>query len=524
LAIPFALLAVAAPAQAQTYTVTDTANSGAGSLRAAVEAANSAPGADTIQFASGVSGTIVLSGTGLTIKDSVEIDGPGAGQLTVEQTSKEHRVFKIAAFATPGAVTFSGLHIANGWIKDNGGDIYNEDTNASLTISNCVVSGARTESAGYGGAVDSFGAPLTIRDSIFTGNEGSNGGAIWAGGDETPLTIESSTFTGNKAEGVGGAVLVEVEHGSEHKIVGSTFVGNRARDAGGAVDISSGNGAPVLIANSTFSGNQTPGSGGAIASGGESLTVTIEDSTIAGNQVTGATHGGGGISFFNVERLVDTIVAGNTSAGTGPDLAGKALASFDLIGNPAQSELTELVPSSDLVGVDPQLGPLADNGGSTETMALPPSSPAVNKGGGGLGVDQRGEARPSLYPGVSSSTAAGANGADIGAYELQAPGSSARGLRVRLSCPKAAKPGGCKFALQAVSGKPRRVKGRLHKPKPESAVARLKLRPGHHAVLTLKPKPKFAARLEAAKKILVREVETAEGRTHTSYRRLRLVG
>jgi hypothetical protein len=518
------LLAIASPARAQTFTVTGTANSGTGSLRAAVEAANAAPGADTIAFASGVTGTISLSGSGLTIRDSVEIDGPGAGQLTVEQTSEEHRVFKIAEFATPGAVTLSGLHIANGWIEDNGADVYNENSNASLTISGCIVSGARTEKAGYGGAVDGFGAPLTVRDSTFSGNEGSNGGAIWAGGDETQLIIEDSTFADNKAEGGGGAVLVEVEHVGEHRISGSTFVGNYARDAGGAVDVSSGNGAPVLIANSTFTGNQTPGAGGAIATGGESLTVTIEDSTIAGNHATGATHDGGGVSFFNVENLVDTIVAGNTSAGAGPDLSGKALASFDLIDNPADAELTELVPGSDLLGVDPQLGPLAENGGPTETMALPPSSPAVNKGGGSLGLDQRGDVRPSLYPGVPLSSAPGANGADIGAYELQAPRVAARRLRVRVSCPKGAKPGGCKFALQAVSGKPKRVKGHLRKPMPESAVARTKLAPGRHAILTLKPKPKFAAKLEAAKKILVREVETAKGRTHTGYRRLRLLG
>jgi hypothetical protein len=89
-----------------------------------------------------------------------------------------------------------------------------------------------------------------------------------------------------------------------------------------------------------------------------------------------------------------------------------------------------------------------------------------------------------------------------------------------MSCPKSAKPGGCRFALTVVAGKPRRVKGKLRKPKAESAVARLRLAPGHSALVTLKPKPKFAVRLAAARQVLVREIVTIKGTTKTSYRRL----
>lgn len=98
------------------------------------------------------------------------------------------------------------------------------------------------------------------------------------------------------------------------------------------------------------------------------------------------------------------------------------------------------------------------------------------------------------------------------------------GPRVRVGCPKSAKPGGCRFALQAVSGEPKRVKGKLRRPRSESRLARIKLAPGKSALVTLIPKPKFAARLEAAKKLLVREVETVKGETRTSYRKLRVVG
>jgi hypothetical protein len=64
-----------------------------------------------------------------------------------------------------------------------------------------------------------------------------------------------------------------------------------------------------------------------------------------------------------------------------------------------------------------------------------------------------------------------------------------------------AKPGGCKLALQVVSGKPKLVKGKVRRPRPESAVARVEL----------------GARL------LVREVETVKGATQTVYRRLKVV-
>lgn len=96
--------------------------------------------------------------------------------------------------------------------------------------------------------------------------------------------------------------------------------------------------------------------------------------------------------------------------------------------------------------------------------------------------------------------------------------------RVRVSCPKSAKPGGCRFELQAVSGKPERVKGKLRKPTPESKLARIKLAPGERALVTLIPKPKFVARLEAARNLLVREVETIKGATRTDYRRLKVAG
>jgi hypothetical protein len=111
-----------------------------------------------------------------------------------------------------------------------------------------------------------------------------------------------------------------------------------------------------------------------------------------------------------------------------------------------------------------------------------------------------------------------------------AGGASPRKLQVKVACPKSAKPGGCKFALQVVSAKPRRVKAKgkggkakTIAPTPESAVARVKVGAGKSALLTLVPKPRYAQRLAGATKVLVRESKTLGGRTETGYHFLKLL-
>src|SRR5262249_28278433 len=111
-AIAVIFLALAAPgALAQTYTVTNTSDSGAsgdGSLRGEVIAANAHSGSDEIDFASGLTGTISLSGAGILITDPVDIEGPGPGQITIAQTSA-HRVFDIEMPVEFQPVTIAGL-------------------------------------------------------------------------------------------------------------------------------------------------------------------------------------------------------------------------------------------------------------------------------------------------------------------------------------------------------------------------------------------------------------------------------
>jgi hypothetical protein len=94
-----------------TFTVTNTNDSGPGSLRAEVAAANlDSPGPDTINFAKGVHGTIVLTSGELLINDNVTISGPGANKVSVSGDNAS-RVVEVSVGLN---VTISGLTITEG--------------------------------------------------------------------------------------------------------------------------------------------------------------------------------------------------------------------------------------------------------------------------------------------------------------------------------------------------------------------------------------------------------------------------
>jgi hypothetical protein len=92
-----------------TLTVNSTADSGIGSLRAALNAAHSG---DTINFALPPTSQITLNSGELLIKNNMTIAGPGAGQLTISGNNAS-RVFEVAKNAT---VSLSGLTVSNGFV------------------------------------------------------------------------------------------------------------------------------------------------------------------------------------------------------------------------------------------------------------------------------------------------------------------------------------------------------------------------------------------------------------------------
>src|SRR5262249_36385284 len=158
-----------------TFTVLNLLDSGAGSLRAAVAAANANPGADTIDFA--VTGTIGLTSGQLGIIESLTINGPGASALTVSGNGAS-RVFGLYYNPT---VSIADLTVANGWTSGTpGGGIYMAGGN--LTLDHVAVSGNSAGSDSYGG-------------------QGAGGGLYVAGGT---LALNNSTLSGNWAYGING--------------------------------------------------------------------------------------------------------------------------------------------------------------------------------------------------------------------------------------------------------------------------------------------------------------------------------
>jgi hypothetical protein len=245
-------------------------------------------------------------------------------------------------------------------------------------------------------------APATASFDRLTITGGANGGA--GGGIETNgvgggSTVTRSTITGNSS-GTGGGL--DVVGNTTLAVIDTTVAGNIAPGAmgeGGGINAETG--AVLNVINSTISGNTATADGGAIhVIGLTKPTVNVLSSTIAAN--TAANGGGTFPEAGNTVNLKASILAGNTGTVSGPDCVGPLTSQGNnLIGNASGCPMTNQQPT-DIIGQNPQLGPLADNGGSTQTHALAPGSPAIDAGPP--------DAPPTDQRGVPRSP-------DIGAYE-----------------------------------------------------------------------------------------------------------
>jgi hypothetical protein len=400
---------------------------------------NAAPG-DTIMVQPGLTGTIQLSDT-LTIAKSLSISGPGPDLLTVSGLGPDtyNSDFDVASGTT---VSLSGLTITNGGL----GGLTNAGT---LTLSNCAVSGNLFH------GITNIGGTLTVRNCTISDNthqadDADFGGAGIATAGGTVI-LSDSTIARNESHGpyfeaAGGGIYAGVGHtvNSHPTLIvnNCTFWDNKAIDDqnhlaafGGAI---AAVGSQTTVSNSTFYGNTADLAGGAIYTRSTLLTVT--NCTIVGNSAVLLTHvpsGGGGIFADGDDgmgglwpgsqpSLRNTILAQNVGGDFGPDYIladegnlGRQVSSLghNLIGSANTADITGWA-ASDLIGtstspIDPLVGPLQNNGGPTQTMALLLGSPAIDGGDpdptGLPAYDQRGAGFQRV-----------ANGrADIGAFEKQ---------------------------------------------------------------------------------------------------------
>lgn len=221
------MLAVASPVIAATFTVSNTADSGPGSLRDAIAAAQQATGPNVIEFDRHVRGTIVLTSGAIVISQDLTINGPGAHRLSISGNNAD-RVFDMEGNIPQGtgiAVSISGLKIKHGLATSNsshgsvGGAIY-VTGGGNLTLTGVVLSRNRAiDTVGgmaEGGAVAlvSLGS-VTASDVVVERNRAfsSASGAALGGGffnDVTSsLTLTDSLVTLNEAlgsPGIGGGV------------------------------------------------------------------------------------------------------------------------------------------------------------------------------------------------------------------------------------------------------------------------------------------------------------------------------
>ncbi|HEY0180426.1 MAG TPA: choice-of-anchor Q domain-containing protein [Dokdonella sp.] len=435
---------------AATLVVTNCADDGDGSLRAAIAAAGEG---DTIDLGRLSCARITLATGAIPVMlDELTITGPGADALAIDGGGVD-RVF---------------LHYGGG----------------TFTLRALTVSGGRNRTSGFdvagGGCIASAGYvnldQAAVRD-CYAGGEGAYGGAIYA----FSLTAYESTLSGNTAYGVhaaagtaafGGAAFVYTT-----QLLHSTVSGNVAAHldvegrtsydiGGGLISVLGG-----LLISSTVDSNYSEGRGGGIATFND---FALYNSTVSGN--VAATSGGGGLFlrrpaglsatsstiaanhaatgggvWSNSESLTleSSIVADNFAAAGAADLQDDMPAtvagSNDLIGAASAT----VVPPPDTLYANPRLAPLAYNGGPTRTHALLPDSPAIDAGNNvaALPYDQRGAEFARIYGAAP----------DIGAFERQAAPTAAAPVPVPTLASKALAVLAAAFAFVAWRERRRRL-------------------------------------------------------------------
>jgi predicted outer membrane repeat protein len=324
-----ALLLAPQAGAATTYTVTNTLDSGAGSLRQAVDDANNNAGADIIVFDASAAGTITLTTGEIAIRDAVSITGLGAVNSIISGNNNS-RIFYIYDRAASLTVSISGLTMTDGSTGDAGGAILSNGND--LTLSSVVITGNEAEYRGGGVYFnDSEGRnpSFTIIDSEISDNTAGNDGGGFSFYNAVEVTITNTVVSGNSSDQQGGgAYLYNVDDVS---IASSTFDQNTAVRTGGGLNIYEVG--DVTITNTVVSGNTAGKGGGAFFY--NVGNVSIDSSTFDQNT---SVEAGGGIDATQSDSftMTNSTVSGNQAsdgAGLSLYLSGEVLIANSTIAN-----------------------------------------------------------------------------------------------------------------------------------------------------------------------------------------------
>ncbi|MDZ4763381.1 MAG: choice-of-anchor Q domain-containing protein, partial [Chloroflexota bacterium] len=357
-------------------------------LIAAIDDANNegvCPGTDTINLLPDTTFTLTTvnntgeNNNGLPVITSEIIINGADSTIERSGAAPEFRLFYVE---TTGTLTLNNLTLQGGLLTSgivtSGGALYNRGI---VTLNSVVVQNNAVVNVG-GGIYNPLGT-LTINLSAFINNSAGEGGGIKNGASGT-VTIDRSSLIGNTSSGFGAAIDSQ---GGSLTITNSTLNGNLApsNSYGGFRAESTS----MTLVNTTISGN----------SGGGIWLTTISPANISFTTIANNT-GGAALSVTGSTVTTKNSIVSGTCSGTLTNAGGT------YTDDPACSTLT--------LGTL-NLGALQDNGGTTETHAIPNTSVAFNGavdcnaiGGAVIGTDQRLIARPQ-----------GA-GCDSGAYEAEA--------------------------------------------------------------------------------------------------------
>lgn len=422
-----ATLLTTTPASAASFTVTNTDDSGTGSLRQAVIEANAAAGADVILFAPGVTGVITLTTGQIEITDDVTITGPGSASLAISGNDTSRIFYIYDDRATALVATISGLTFTNGndtgsygggaivaWSADTtlhdvvitdsatagrGGAVlagyaYSKAArDHHLRLENCVISGNSAGTDGGGVAFYSGGA-LEIIDSVIEDNTAGRGGGGLASQESIGnILVQDTRISGNTAPDGAGVRMITQAASTSAVFDRVSVVGNVATTAGRSAVLFDHNAGTTEVISSTIADN----TGGGIA-GMDATSVHLAHTTVAGNS-------GVGVASVNRGLNIDSSLLADNAGG---DLGTMADVNWSLVESPGSNIVAG---GNNLTGVDPGLLPLLQASTTAWIRPFAVESAAFNAGD------------PAFTPPPSTDQTGAprvvAGRIDMGAFELQ---------------------------------------------------------------------------------------------------------
>lgn len=286
-----------------------------------------------------------------------------AGRCTgANETDVNGDTLKLTAYINKKRLTLEGGHTINDWKAGPDQRLYPTVLDAQQAGGVVLVDGSQ-------GAVD-----VTLSHLMIQNGDAPEGGGVRTMGDVS-LTVAHTHVWRNSADDGAGLFIT---NDSVVMLQNSTVAYNHAIKTGGGI----ANSGDLLVALSTLSHNAAGEDGGGLFNAG---TLAVQHSTISHN---GA--GNGDALHNSGSTLITSAIIGNSTNGKDCTTTNSSVTATKSLFESPVSHACHIDQSDNILGTDPQLGPLADYGGQTDTHRLQGGSPAIGNGLDCPTTDQRG--------------------------------------------------------------------------------------------------------------------------------------